>query len=268
MESQSFSNNVTPKFQEQFIRPNEAFVEPPQDNMLIFIYIAAFVLVTVLVAHYAGFNIFEYLGKATDATGNIILPFWENVIGFFTNIMGKVGEGSVAESQELGKAAAKSVKKSAEVVEDNLDEFDEDDDGNIDLDEDVEEEVYYNDPESSVNGGKKTKNRETPLTKASDIEKNLDDDLDKLIEKETLKKSIEKPNKKTEKDREKLDNVQPNDQFSNTQRAKPGNNKSGWCYIGNYSGYRSCSKVGEADKCMSGDIFPTHDVCVNPSLRA
>ena len=55
--------------------------------MLIFIYIAAFVLVTVLVAHYAGFNIFEYLGKATDATGNIILPFWENVIGFFTNIL-------------------------------------------------------------------------------------------------------------------------------------------------------------------------------------
>ena len=259
MESQSFSNNVTPKFQEQFIRPNEAFVEPPQDNMLIFIYIAAFVLVTVLVAHYAGFNIFEYLGKATDATGNIVLPFWENVIGFFTSIMGRVGEGSVAESQELGKAAAKSVKKSAEVVEDNLDEFD----------EDVEEEdVYYNDAESSVNGGKKTKNRETPLTKATEIEKNSDDDLDKLIEKETLKKSIEKPNKKIEKDREKLDNVEPNDQFSNTQRARPGNNKSGWCYIGNYSGYRSCSKVGEADKCMSGDIFPTHDVCVNPSLRA
>jgi len=265
METQSFSNNINSNPQQLFqAAPNEAFVEPPRDNMLIFIYIAAFVLVTVLVAHYAGLNIFDYLGKATDATGNIVLPIWEKILSFITSIMSKIGGGSVAESQELGKAAAKGVKKTAEVVEDNLDEENEDGD----FEEDLEEDVYYNDSESSVNGGKKTKNGETPLTKASDVEKNLDDDIDKLIEKEAIKKSIENPNKKSEKDREKLDNVEPNDQFSNTQRAKPGNNKSGWCYIGNYSGYRSCSKVGEADKCMSGDIFPTHDVCVNPNLRA
>lgn len=44
--------------------------------------------------------------------------------------------------------------------------------------------------------------------------------------------------------------------------------KSGWCYIGSEQGYRSCSQVGETDTCMSGNIFPTQDVCVNPSLRA
>ncbi len=43
--------------------------------------------------------------------------------------------------------------------------------------------------------------------------------------------------------------------------------KAGWCYIGTDDGFRSCSKVGENDVCMSGDIFPTQDVCVNPSLR-
>jgi hypothetical protein len=25
--------------------------------------------------------------------------------------------------------------------------------------------------------------------------------------------------------------------------------------------------VGEEDTCMSGDIFPTHAVCINPRLR-
>jgi len=42
----------------------------------------------------------------------------------------------------------------------------------------------------------------------------------------------------------------------------------GWCYVGEEKGYRNCVEVGENDKCMSGDIFPTSQVCVNPSLRA
>jgi len=44
--------------------------------------------------------------------------------------------------------------------------------------------------------------------------------------------------------------------------------KMGWCFIGEDRGFRSCEKVGINDTCMSGDIFPTKDVCVNPNLRA
>ena len=54
-----------------------------------------------------------------------------------------------------------------------------------------------------------------------------------------------------------------NDSYDSTQQGK-----AGWCYIGSEQGYRSCSQVGEADTCMSGNIFPTQDVCVNTSLRA
>ena len=43
--------------------------------------------------------------------------------------------------------------------------------------------------------------------------------------------------------------------------------KSGWCYIGEDRGFRSCIKVGENDRCMSGDIFPSQDICINPTLR-
>jgi hypothetical protein len=43
--------------------------------------------------------------------------------------------------------------------------------------------------------------------------------------------------------------------------------KTGWCFIGEDHGHRSCSQVGINDTCMSGDIFPTQDVCVNPNLR-
>jgi hypothetical protein len=44
--------------------------------------------------------------------------------------------------------------------------------------------------------------------------------------------------------------------------------KAGWCLIGEEKGTRNCIEVGENDQCMSGDIFPTHAVCVNPRLRA
>jgi hypothetical protein len=56
---------------------------------------------------------------------------------------------------------------------------------------------------------------------------------------------------------------QPDDATSRTQRT----GKTGYCYIGEDRGFRSCIKVGEEDTCMSGDIFPTHAICINPRLR-
>ena len=57
----------------------------------------------------------------------------------------------------------------------------------------------------------------------------------------------------------------PDDSMSSTQRLGPG--KSGYCYIGEDRGFRSCIAVRDGDVCMSGDIFPSQSICVNPSLR-
>jgi len=46
-----------------------------------------------------------------------------------------------------------------------------------------------------------------------------------------------------------------------------GGGKAGWCYIGDDRGFRSCAQVGINDTCMSGEIFPSHDICMNPGLR-
>lgn len=55
------------------------------------------------------------------------------------------------------------------------------------------------------------------------------------------------------------------DSLSNIQSA---GSKSGWCFIGEDRGFRSCAEVGPGEQCMSGDIFPTKEICVNPNLRA
>ena len=41
----------------------------------------------------------------------------------------------------------------------------------------------------------------------------------------------------------------------------------GYCYVGKENNIRHCAKVSSKSKCMSGDIFPTMDLCVNPKLR-
>ena len=44
--------------------------------------------------------------------------------------------------------------------------------------------------------------------------------------------------------------------------------EAGWCFIGNDNQQRVCGQVGVQDTCMSGNIFPTQEICINPSLRA
>jgi hypothetical protein len=40
--------------------------------------------------------------------------------------------------------------------------------------------------------------------------------------------------------------------------------KGGYCYIGEERGNRSCMRIDDNDTCMSGKIFPTRELCLNP----
>lgn len=42
--------------------------------------------------------------------------------------------------------------------------------------------------------------------------------------------------------------------------------KQGWCLVGEYKGKRGCIDVSEEDKCLSGQVFPTQKMCLNPTL--
>jgi hypothetical protein len=58
------------------------------------------------------------------------------------------------------------------------------------------------------------------------------------------------------------------DYTANEATSSIGGPKAGWCYIGQDKGVRTCGQVGADDSCMSGNIFPTQEICMNPSLRA
>lgn len=43
--------------------------------------------------------------------------------------------------------------------------------------------------------------------------------------------------------------------------------KSGYCFVGKSKNKRYCSKLDAKSQCMSGDIYPTLEKCINPNLR-
>lgn len=61
---------------------------------------------------------------------------------------------------------------------------------------------------------------------------------------------------------------QPDDTIDSVNRARGTHqDKLGYCYVGTDQGSRSCIDVENQDECLSGDIFPTRDICINPNLR-
>jgi hypothetical protein len=42
----------------------------------------------------------------------------------------------------------------------------------------------------------------------------------------------------------------------------------GWCLVGQYQGVNGCIAVGPQDTCMSGQVFPNQQMCLNPTMTS
>lgn len=42
--------------------------------------------------------------------------------------------------------------------------------------------------------------------------------------------------------------------------------KTKWCLVGEYQNKRGCIDLSESDKCLSGQVFPSEEMCLNPAL--
>lgn len=96
------------------------------------------------------------------------------------------------------------------------------------------------------------------------LEKSLDGKSDIMTSLNNAKSRIDKKRSKT-KNLEVEKEPKPDESGSSTQITRRG--KAGFCYIGEDRGNRSCIEVGVNDECMSGNIFPSRDICINPNLR-
>jgi hypothetical protein len=183
----------------------------------------------ILLLAYLGFNIFNYLAKGAQETNDVLSPFWTYVMSFFNY------GPSIAQPDD-NEYPAENENDNDAVGEDT----------------------------GKQDGGKKPISAENAKPNPASVSKMTPDSVDSQnapdnAQNTALNRAL---NISKQQELSKQDYV-ANDSYDSTQQGK-----AGWCYIGSEQGYRSCSQVGEADTCMSGNIFPTQDVCVNPSLRA
>lgn len=97
-----------------------------------------------------------------------------------------------------------------------------------------------------------------------------EDEMDDVpyVDRDELMASFEDAKKfRDEKEEQTTNKVFIEDDAGSTIQNGRNANGKGWCYIGEDRGFRSCVEVGDNQECMSGDIFPTKDMCINPSLR-
>jgi hypothetical protein len=188
-------------------------------------------LLIILILAFLGFNIFIYLAKGTQEVNSVFAPLIQKVVAIFGGVTGQV----VDVSAEGAKAV---VNTSADVVTTGL------------------TGVQNITPSKQV----QPKTSQT-TTKGQDIKTTFPQG--DVAQANTVNKAINSST--AQKQQVNGEDYQADEASSTIQN---GASKAGWCYIGEDRGFRSCAEVGVNDTCMSGDIFPTSQVCVNPSLRA
>ena len=191
-------------------------------------------ILIILILGFLGFNVFVYLAKGTQDVNDIFAPLVQKITSIFAGVTGQV----VTTSAEGAKAV---VNTSADVVTTGL----------------TGVQNVMPSPQST------DFQPNQPKTKAKGQDVNTTFPQGDVAQANTLNKAINSST--AQKQQVNGDDYQADEATSSIQNGAP---KAGWCYIGEDRGFRSCAEVGVNDTCMSGDIFPTQQICVNPSLRA
>ena len=191
-------------------------------------YIRIGLIVTILL--FLGVNIFSYLGNFLQHIKEFFAPFFKNILeslGYVVTESTKDVTMLTAEGAKLG------IDVAAGTIESGIDVIQ----GQLD----IENPNKYRDQQQSGQSQSGQQQSQSPFKELS----------------ASLSSALADAEEKAE--------PLPDDATSSTQRSSSG--KAGYCYFGEDRGFRSCIQVKEGDTCMSGEIFPSNTICVNPSLR-
>lgn len=193
------------------------------------------IILIIIIVAVLGFNIFFFLNEITEFLADIFRPifkFFAELFGFTLSETSKVTVKNTAKGTKTGvdlaSGALLSGIKATEDTSSSL--FEQKERYNND---DNEENNYVIDRKRDVAGDKMKESKQQMQYVQNNTNKSMyTEDID-------------------------------GNPFNNSKK-----NTHGWCFVGEDRQQRTCVKVENANQCMSGDIFPTLDVCVNPNLRS
>jgi hypothetical protein len=218
--------------------------ESGKSGWSIYTWIAIFVFLAML-----GLNVFGIMASIIDFLANIFgepVKDFAKTIGFYTGETIKQTVELSAEGTKFGADVAKdvvvntvdTVAAQTEVLNDAIDSTDA-------LNVNNDDETYESNISNTRNEGGKT----IPYVDRDELTNSFNDALNNR-----------------NNSRESSGSYIEDDAASSIQNGGI-TGKQGWCYVGEDRGFRSCVEVGTSHECMSGNLFPSKDVCVNPNLR-
>ena len=194
-------------------------------------------IIIILILTFLGVNIFAYLAKGTQGVSDFFAPIITQISSIFGGVTGQVvgvsAEGSKAVVSTAAQGTQLAVGATADVVNAGLSTV---------------QEVA----------------QPSQQTQSSLKSQNVNDQQVDIMQANTLNRALNSAT--SQKQQLNGEDYQADESLSSIQMSST-TGKAGWCYIGEERGFRTCSEVGVNDTCMSGDIFPSQQICVNPNLR-
>ena len=180
-----------------------------------------------------GFNIFTYLAKGTQTISDLFAPI-TNYFG------GYIGNAAINTTRQIVDVSATGAKTGVDIAV-----------GTVTTGLDVVQQTASN-----------VKGKES--SNSTQYNDNPNQYKDNSLN-NALSNSLNNPTRNQSPD--DTPTYTSDDSYSMIQKNKA-SGKAGFCYIGEDRGFRSCVSVGQNDTCMSGDIYPSNEICVNPTLRS
>jgi hypothetical protein len=184
-------------------------------------------LLIIFVLAFLGFNVFVYLAKGTEDISNFFAPILKTIFGTTLSVTGQTVDVAAEGGKSVVTGTANVINAGLSTVQD----------------------ITPNNAQSSI---------KTQSVQDTVPTQNKSDNT-------SLNKALNATGKSQNSDSNQDYQGVESSSSVHTSSAKSG--KAGWCYIGEDRGYRTCAEVGVNDMCMSGDIFPSNEICINPKLR-
>jgi hypothetical protein len=200
-------------------------------------------IIVILVLTFLGINIFAYLAEGTEKTVSIFSNIFGPILRFF-------GYNALSTTQQIIDTSASGVKTGVDIISNTATDT-----------IDVIKQTTTNTP-TNMKKTSTSVSSDIPqgriATSSLPVQHHIQETGAKIeyLKENALEKALENS-------RQNAEQVSPDDSRSSIQTT----GKSGWCYIGEEQGIRTCSEIGVNDVCMSGNVFPTQAVCINPNLR-
>jgi hypothetical protein len=193
-------------------------------------------LIIILIFSFLGFNVFVYLAEGTQNITDILKPLFGKILLILGLATKEVVDITAEGTRSIAGGAKNVIDQTTTTIQNAVDK-----------------------PFEQAKANKQA-NSTTPSTASSSVKGNqFEQPPVDIMQNNTLNKALN-----TSAAVSSSQEYEADDSSSSIQH---GGSKSGWCFIGEDRGFRTCAEVGVNDSCMSGNIFPSQEICINPNLR-